>query len=182
MAHEWHTNHGTNPLSLIEEFFGFTHNTDHSGMQEVTQVKISNRTFNTIDEARSSVCSLSYYDNNTAYLTTAAPKKVSKAYQTAYANFLDKYKEYNAFKKNLTIAYGRKSLRVTCPNCDSSITLRYGGRFKSCPVCGSQKIISDSNWKILETKRRMCEKASETLSKEAEKNGVTYVCGIEWHC
>lgn len=26
------------------------------------------------------------------------------------------------------------------------------------------------------------EKAAENLSKEAEKNDVTFICDIEWHC
>lgn len=180
--HEWHTNTSTNPLKLINEFLGFTYDTDYSGLETVTAVKISNRTFNTVDEAINYVTSTSYGSSNTAYLAAVTPNKLSKGYQAAYANFLTRYKEYTEFKKNLTIAYGRKALRVTCPNCDSSITLKYGGKYKHCPVCGSKKIISDSNWKTLDTKARMCEKAAENLSKEAQKNKVTFVCGIEWHC
>ena len=94
----------------------------------------------------------------------------------------DKQKEYTAFKNGLTIAYGRTASKATCPHCGSSINLQYGRRFKSCPVCGSPKIISDSNWKTLETKQRMVTKAAENLKKEAEKNDVTFICGIEWHC
>lgn len=179
--HEWHTNTSKNPLNLINEFMGFTFNTDYGGAEKVSDVKISTRTFTTHEDAMTHVTNSSY-GGNTAYLTSYTTKKLSKAYQNAYDNFITKYRDYIAFKKNLTIAYGRTASKVTCPSCGSSINLKYGARFKKCPVCGSSKIISESNWKNLETKRKMCEKASENLQKEAEKNDVTFVCGIEWHC
>ena len=179
--HEWHTEKSRNPLTLINSFMSFEFDTDYGGQQQVTSVKIMDRLFSNEEEALNKVTSSSY-GGNTAYLAGYTSKKLSKAYQNAYANFLTKNREYTEFKKVLTIAYGRKSLRVTCPTCDSSITLKYGGRFKSCPVCGSKKIISDSNWNTLETKRKMVEKAAENLAKEAEKNDVSFICGIEWHC
>ena len=179
--HEWHTNQSKNILNLINEFSGFEFNTDYDGRQEVSSVKILSRMCTSQNEAISFVTEKSY-GGNTAYLVAYTTKKLSKGFSNAYNAFLAKYKEYTDFEKNLTIAYGRKSSKATCPYCGSSISLAYGKRFKSCPVCGSTKIISDSNWKMLDTKRRLCEKASETLSKEAEKNDVTFVCGIEWHC
>lgn len=179
--HEWHINESKNPLKLINEFDGYEFNTDYGGRQEVKQVKITGKMFPTYEDASSCVTGCSY-GSETAYMAAYSSKKLSKGYQNAYVNFLDKYNEYTGFKDNLTIAYGRKSEKATCPDCGSSISLKYGKRFKECPVCGSRKIISDSNWKILDTKRRMVEKAAENLSKEAEKNDVTFVCGIEWHC
>lgn len=179
--HEWHIEKSKNPLTLINSFMGFTFDTDYGGQQQVTNVKIMDRLFSNEEEATNKVTDSSY-GGNTAYLAAYTSKKLSKAYQNAYNSFLVKNREYTEFKKNLTVGYGRKSLRVTCPSCDSSITLKYGGRFKVCPVCGSKKIISDSNWKILETKKKMVEKAAENLSKEAEKNEITFICGIEWHC
>ena len=179
--HEWHTKTRKNPLTLIREFLGYEFDTDYGGRQEVKSVKTTNRMFSN-EEAAISFVTGSSYGGNTAYMAAYTTKKLSKGYQNAFTSFLSKYNEYLDFKKNLTIAYGRKSSKATCPDCGSSISLKYGKNFKKCPVCGSKKIISDSNWKILDTKLKMAEKASESLSKEAEKNDVTFICGIEWHC
>ena len=179
--HEWHTERNRNPLSLINEFMGFKFNTDYGGERIVTNVKITNKMFSNHEEAIRSVTGSSY-GGETAYLAAYTTKKLTKGYQNAYTNFITRYTEYNSFKNNLTIAQGRNASKVTCPSCSSSINLQYGHRFKVCPICGSKKIISDSNWKALDTKKRMCEKAAESLSKEAEKNDVYFVCGIEWHC
>lgn len=179
--HEWHTNESKNILRLINEFIGFRFDDDYSGREEVTRVEVTNRVFPNHDEAISFVTNKSY-GGNTAYVAAYTSKKLSKGYQNAFDNFIVKYKEYTNFKKNLTISYGRTASKATCPDCGSSINLQYGKRFKCCPVCGSTKIISDSNWKTLDTKKRMAEKAALILSKAAEKNEVTFVCGIEWHC
>lgn len=179
--HEWHTNNSRNIMELINEFVGYRYDTDYGGGLTVRDVKITQRMFTNHDDAANYVTSQSYY-SETAYLAAYTAKKLSKGYLNAFSNFLAKYNEYVNFEKNLTIAYGRTSSKATCPNCGSSINLKYGKWFKSCPVCDSKKIISDSNWKTLDTKRRMCEKASEALSKEAEKNDVMFICGIEWHC
>lgn len=181
MSHQWHTNTSHNPLKLINEFRGFTFKTDYNGTETVTHIKMTNRVFPNEDEARSFITRTSY-GGETAYMAIIASGKQSKAYKTAYDLFLKRYQEYMTFGNNLTIAYGRKALRVTCPSCESSITLKYGNKFKACPVCGSTKIISDSNWKILETKERMAVKAAENLETEAIKNNVLFICGIEWHC
>lgn len=179
--HEWHTKTRKNPLTLIREFLGYEFDTDYGGRQEVKSVKTTNRMFSN-EEAAISFVTSSSYGGNTAYMAAYTVKKLSKAYQNAFTAFLSKYNEYLDFKKNLTIAYGRKSEKATCPDCGSSISLKYGKNFRKCPVCGSKKIISDSNWKTLDTKYRMAEKAAESLAKEAEKNDVTFICGIEWHC
>lgn len=178
--HEWHTRESKNPLTLINHFIGFEHSVDE-GYETVKSVNVTNRTFSTFEEANEFVTNKSY-GGETAYMAAYTTKKLSKGFQNAFTNFLEKYNEYLSFKNNLTIAYGRTSSKATCPECGSSISLKYGRRFKTCPVCGSKKIISDSNWKTLETKKRMVEKAAENLSREAEKNDVTFVCGIEWHC
>ena len=179
--HEWHTNDSTNILNLINEFIGYEFDTDYSGREKVTDVRITGRTFSSDEEARSYI-TRSSYGGNSAYLAAYTTKKLTKAYSDAFADFITRYREYTTFKNNLTIAYGRKASKATCPSCGSSISLKYGNRFKACPVCGSKKIISDSNWKTLETKYRMVEKASEKLNKEAQKNNVMFICGIEWHC
>lgn len=178
--HECHTRESKNPLTLINHFIGFEHSVDE-GYETVKSVNVTNRTFSTFEEANEFVTNKSY-GGETAYMATYTTKKLSKGFQNAFTNFLEKYNEYLSFKNNLTIAYGRTSSKATCPECGSSISLKYGRRFKTCPVCGSKKIISDSNWKTLETKKRMMEKVAENLSREAEKNSVTFVCGIEWHC
>lgn len=179
--HEWHTKSNRNPLNLIKEFIGYEYDTDYAGRQSVEKVNMTGRMFNNREDTLNFVTNSSYYSGS-AFMAAYTTKKLSKGYQNAYTNFLSRYKEYTDFSDNLTIAYGRKSEKATCPNCGSSISLKYGKRFKECPVCGSKKIISDSNWKTLDTKRRMAEKAAENLAKEAEKNDVTFVCGIEWHC
>ena len=179
--HEWHTTTSRDPFGLINQFIGYEFDTDYGGTLSVSNVRISDRMFTNHDDAVTHVTNSSY-GGETAYMAAYTTKKLSKAYQNAYSNFLTKYKDYTSFKKNLTIAYGRSSSKVTCPNCGSSISLKYGSRFRNCPVCGSTKIISESNWKALDTKRKLCEKASENLKKEAEKNDVNFVCGIEWHC
>lgn len=180
--HEWHTSNSRNPWKLINEFIGYRYETDHSGILEVERVRITGKMFKDKDEALRYVTNSSYYSEATAYMASYTNKKLTKGYQNAYTNFLSKYNEYVSFRENLTIAYGRKSEKATCPSCGSSISLKYGKYFKACPVCGSKKIISDSNWKTLDTKRRMAEKAAENLAKEAEKNDVMFICGIEWHC
>ena len=179
--HEWHQNRSKNIMRLINEFMGYEFDTDHSGRLEVKQVNVLDRVFNNDEDAINFVTSKSYY-TQTAFLVPYTTKKLSKGYQNAFKNFISRYNEYQNFDNNLTIAYGRTSSKATCPSCGSAISLKYGRRFKRCPVCGSEKIISDSNWKTLETKRRMAEKASEALEKEAIKNDVTFICGIEWHC
>ena len=181
MAHEWHTREDRNPLHLIHEFDGFEFNTDYSGRQKVSRVNVTNKVLTNHEEAIQFVTERSYR-STTAYLVAYTTKKLSKGYQDAFSAFFAKYSECLDFEKNLTIAYGRKSSKATCPYCGSSINLKFGRRFKACPVCGSTKIISDSNWKTLETKQRMVERAAENLRKEAEKNDVMFVCGIEWHC
>lgn len=179
--HEWHTQKDTNIMALINSFEGFEFDTDYGGRQTVSNVRVTDRVFSKEEEARTFVTDSSY-GGNIAYIAAYTTKKLSKTYQNAFNNFKEKYKEYKDFKEGLTIAYGRKSSKVTCPYCNSSINLKYGKRFKACPVCGSQKIISDSNWNMLNTKQRMVEKAAHNLSEAAEKNGVTFICGIEWHC
>ena len=178
--HEWHTEQSTDILYLINGFTGYEHAVD-DGYDTVAGVKITNKMFSTHEEAINFVTRQSYYGDY-AYLAAYTTKKLSKGYQSAWSNFLAKYNEWQKFKENLTIAYGRTSSKATCPECGSSINLKYGKRFNSCPVCGSKKIISDSNWKTLDTKKRMAEKAAESLAKEAQKNDVMFVCGIEWHC
>lgn len=179
--HEWHSNSSKDILNLINEFSDYRFNTDYGGRQKVSQVKVLNNVFSTYEDALTCVTNKSY-GGNTAYLAAYTTKKLLKGYQAAFSNFITKYKEYLEFKNNLNIAYGRSASKVTCPACNSSISLKYGGLSKVCPVCGSKKIISDSNWKALETKKRIMEKAAENLSETAEKNDVTFVCGIEWHC
>ena len=179
--HEWHTEENRTPMNLIKEFSGFGYDTDYAGEQQVEGVEMTNKMFSTHEEAINFVTNKSYYSGY-AYMAAYTTKKLSKGFQNAYSNFLAKYKEYRDFDKNLTIAYGRTSSKATCPECGSAISLAYGKRYKSCPVCGSSKIISDSNWKTLDTKKRMAEKAGENLAKEAQKNDVMFVCGFEWHC
>lgn len=179
--HEWHTKISTNIQDLIDEFIGYQFSTDYSGSQEVTRVKILSNVYSSEDSARDYITRMSY-GGNTAYLAAYTTKTLSKAYKSAFDNFLVRNNEYQSFKDNLTISYGRKANKVTCPDCWSSINLAYGKRYKACPVCGSRKIISDSNWKMLDTKRKMAVKAAEKLSIEATKNGITFICGIEWHC
>ena len=168
-------------MSLINEFDGFEYITDYNGSMRTQGVNITNKIFSTEEEAINFVTRQSYYSEH-AFIAAYTTKKLTKGYQNAYSNFISRYNEWKNFDKNLTIAYGRKSSKVTCPSCESSINLKYGRRFKSCPVCGSVKIISDSNWKMLDTKEKMVKKASENLAKEAEKCGVMFVCGFEWHC
>ena len=179
--HEWHTRASKNPMNLIDEFLGYEFDTDYSGAQKVSRVKMTDRVFSTEDEAINFV-TRSSYGGNTAYIAAFTQKKLSKGYLNAFSAFNARYKEYTDFEANLNIGYGRIASKTTCPTCGSSINLKYGGRFKVCPVCGSRKIISDSNWKALETKQRMAQKAAENLKKEAEKIDVTFICGIEWHC
>ena len=181
MAHEWYIQKSRNPLDLIAEFDGFRFDTDYGGTLYVSSVKMLNKIFPSHDEAENYITDYSY-GGETAYMAAYTTKKLSRGYQNAHANFLMRYNEYLKFEEDLTIAYGRKASKVTCPECGSSINLKYGNGFKMCPVCGSRKIISDSNWKTLETKKKMYEKAAENLSKEAEKNDVMFICGIEWHC
>ena len=179
--HEWHSSSSTNILQLIDDFMGYEFDTDHSGREEVTNVNVTNRVFKDSTEARNYVTSASY-GSNIAVIAAYTTKKLSKAYQNAFDNFITRRREYTVFKRDLNIGYGRKANKVTCPECGSSINLHYGKRFKKCPICNSEKIISDSNWKALESKKKVMYKAAEMLQREAVKNEVTFLCGIEWHC
>lgn len=179
--HEWHTRDSKNIMDLINEFLEYEFDTDYGGIQKVTKVKVTDKVVSTENEAISFITKNSY-GGNTAYIAVYTQKKLSKGYLNAFNIFNAKYKEYIDFEANLNVGYGRTASKTTCPTCGSSINLKYGGRFKVCPVCGSKKIISDSNWKILKTKQRMTQKAAENLKKEAEKIDATFVCGIEWHC
>lgn len=178
--HEWHTNTSTSVLGLVDEFIGYEFDTDYSGREEVTGVEVTNKVFKSSTEARDYVTRASY-GGSTAYIAAYTNKKLSKAFQNAFTAFITRRKDYISLKKNLNIGYGRKANKVTCPRCGSSISLACGSRFKDCPVCHSNKIISDSNWKILETKKNLMIKANDTLKKEASKNEVVFLCGIEWH-
>lgn len=179
--HEWHTSESTNIVQLIDDFTDFEYHDDY-GCNSISYVNVSNRVFKTPAEARDYVTRLSYGSDNTAVLAAYTTKKLTKAYQNAFDAFIARRKEYYTFKRQLNIGYGRKASKVTCPECDSSISLKHGKHYKKCPVCHSEKIISDSNWKSLETKNKLMRKAGDALSKEAAKNGVTFLCGIEWHC
>lgn len=120
-------------MRLINEFIGFEYETDYAGTQEVSKVKITGNMFSNKDDALNYVTSKSYY-SGMAYLAAYTSKKLTKGYRNAYDNFIARYNEYLDFEKNLTIAYGRKSAKVACPSCGSSISLKYGNRFKECPV------------------------------------------------
>lgn len=178
--HEWHTDKSTNIQNLIDKFIGYDYNSSN-GNETISDVSITNRTFDNETAARNYVTECSY-GSNTAYIATITNQKTTKAYQKAFSNYLDRRKDYVDFHKHLNIGTGRKSSKVTCPECNSSINLKFGSRFKYCPVCKSTKIISDSNWNMLETKKRLMRKAAETLNNEALKCGVTFICGFEWHC
>jgi len=179
--HEWHPNQSKNILSLINKFLGFEFDTDYGGRLVVEQVKITNKMFSNQEEAMTYVTSKSY-GSETACLAAYTTKELSRGYWNAYNSFISKYNEYLKFKNELTVAYGRRASKVTCPNCGSTINLKYGKKFRACPVCGSSKIISDTNWNFLDAKKKTAEKAANNLTREAEKNDVNFVCGIEWHC
>ena len=133
--HEWHTRRSKDIQSLINEFTGFEFDTDYGGRHKVSKVEVTKRMFKDEESAINSVTGSSY-GGSTAYLVAYTTKKLSKAYQNAFDNFITKYNEFLKFKDDLTIAYGRKSSKATCPQCDSSINLRYGRRYRVCPVCG----------------------------------------------
>lgn len=179
--HEWHTSKSSDIQILINEFERFEFDTDYSGRESVTNVRVTNRVFTDEVSTRDFVTRNSY-GGNTAYIAAFSTGKITKGYQDAFNQFLERRRDYIEFKDNLTIAYGRKSSKVTCPHCESSINLKYGNRYKSCPICGSKEIISDSNWKMLDTKKRLAEKASHNLTAQAVKCGITFMAGIEWHC
>jgi len=181
--HNYEHRSGTNVLQLIDYFLSFPYRSDGNDDREAypTSVRFMSETFTSKSEAEDKAGDRSYWDGTCIAIAKVTSGKVTKAFTTAYNNFIEKRKEFTTFKRELNIGYGRKSTKVTCPNCGSSISLRYGSRFKECPVCGSKKVISDSNWKILHTKEGLMIKASDTLAREAGKCGVTFVAAIGWH-
>lgn len=181
--HNYEYRTGTNLLSLINYFKDYTYRSDRYDDREETPdgVQLVSGTYKSLDEAVEKAKNTSYWSGTTIAITVNVPGKVTKAYTNAFKSFWDKRKEAEKFEKELNIGYGRKSTKVTCPNCESSISLKYGSRHKCCPICGSTKIISDSNWKSLSTKKNMVLKSAEALSKEASKNNVTFVAAIGWH-
>lgn len=169
-------------LDLVDEFKGYSYQTDyHDRPDEIEDVRLISGTFNDKEKLLDTLCGKSY-STGYAYIGIYLPKKSSKAFLNARSDFEKKLKDYNNFKNSLDITYGRKSSKVTCPRCGSNISLAYGKGKTCCPVCHSSKIISDSNWKKLKTKKDIMEKASEKLSSEVGKLGGTFICGFEYHC
>lgn len=170
-------------LDLVNEFKGYSYQTDHSDRpDEIKDVRLISGTYNDQEELLDTLCSRSYGNPGCAYIGIYLPKKSSKAFLNARSDFEKKLKDYKDFEKSLDITYGRKSSKVTCPRCGSNISLAYGKGKTSCPVCHSSKIISDSNWKKLKTKKDIMEKASLKLDNEVGKLGGTFICGFEYHC
>lgn len=169
-------------LDLVNEFKGYSYQTDYNDKPyEIKDVLLISGTFNDQEKLRNTLCGRSY-GTDYAYAGIYLPKKSSKAFLNARNDFEKKLKDYNDFKRSLDITYGRKSNKVTCPRCGSNISLAYGKGKICCPVCSSSKIISDSNWNKLKTKKEIMEKASLKISTEVEKLGGTFICGFEYHC
>lgn len=179
--HEWCIRKSTDIDYLKRYFKGYQHDSDN-GYIEIEDVRMSSRVFKTYEEASSYIQANTEYDGRDAIIVTVVPNKTSKAYDKAKARFEEVNKDYTKFKKALNVGYGRKSDKVTCPHCGSAISVKYGGRYTECPVCGSTKIISDSNWNTLKTKENMVKKAAAKMEEEATKCGIYYVGGSEWHC
>ena len=180
--HNYEYRKSTNPLSIIDCFTNFKFETDHSDDLETPKgVVFMSETFSNIEDAQEAAGNKSYWDGTSIAIAKVVTRKISKAFEKAFDAFREKRKDYFNFDKNLTIAFGRKSSKVTCPHCKSMINLKYGGLHKSCPICGSRKIISDSNWNMLESKKKLMAKAAAKVSEEAAKCGVTFVGAIGWH-
>lgn len=170
-------------MNLVKRFLDIEYKTDYSDYSEKVNNVIVTDEINKDSEALGDrLCSKAYWGGGgSAYIGTYIPGKITKAFEAALSNFLEKRKDYLNFKKILNIGYGRKSAKVTCPNCDSNISLKYGSRFKTCPICGSSKIISDSNHKKLETKKKLVNKAAGNLNSEVSKLGGFFVGGFSYH-
>lgn len=180
--HQTISNSSTNILNLIDEFKDQYYQTDyHDSPDRIMDVKLVSGISNNSSDLCDSLCRKSY-GTDYAYVGTYIPKKVSKGFTNAMEDFKKKWKDYTDFKAELDITYGRKSSKVTCPRCESNISLAFGKRKTCCPVCGSRKIISDSNWKRLDTKLEILKKAASKLSLEIGKIGGKFICGFEYHC
>lgn len=177
--HEWKSRTSTS-LSVLERFFTDMEHATDDGYDTCKGVRMITKEFTNDDEARAYLTRASYGDNKAACGLVVTSKK-TKEWETAYARFNTRHKELNDFEKNLSAAYGRTSERVTCPHCKSSMARKYLTRTKVCPVCGSREIISDSNWKALELKRRLYNEAEQNLAKISEKCGIHFMAAFEWH-
>lgn len=167
----------------ISHFEGYEMQSWSHGLQYAKGATLRlNKQYKSTEEASNDLIDASYWGGgDCAVVGMVKPAKVTKAFEVALKSYLTKRNEYLAFNKNLTISYGRKSKAVTCPHCGSSISLKYGGHFRRCPVCHSNEIISKSNWNILATKSKLMTKADEALKAEASKNGVMFVAGLSWN-
>lgn len=181
--HNYIRRKGTNILKLIDEFMDITFYPDCSdGPENIKSVIITDTISNDSSKLQDNMEEKSYWGGqDTAYVGTFIPGKTTKAFQNALKDFLDKRKDWKTFKSELNIGFGRKSSKVTCPKCESSISLKYGHRFKNCPVCGSTEIISSSNWKRLETKNELMKKSAIKLETEIGKLGGCFVGGFGYH-
>lgn len=181
--HNYKYSSSTDLLSIIEYFENYTYQSDHYDDEPMkpSGVTYLSKTYTSESEAKNAAGDKSYWDGTSIAIATVASGKITKAFQNALVSFKEKRMEYKNFKRDLNIGYGRKSSKVTCPNCGSSISLSYGSRFKVCPICASKKIISDSNWKTLETKKNLMTKASVALAREAAKCNAVFVGAIGWH-
>ena len=180
--HNYEYRKNTNPLSIIDYFTDFEFDTDHSDERETPKgVVFMSETFSNEEDAEEAAGNKSYWDGTSIAIAKVTTHKISKAFEKAFDAFKEKRKDYLNFDKNLTIAFGRKSTKVTCPHCKSMINLSYGKWYKSCPICGSKKIISDSNWNMLASKKKLMGKAAAKVSEEAIKCGVTFIGAIGWH-
>lgn len=170
-------------IPTLEDFFkSFSYETDHRdcGYDECKGIKIWGTIYSDETKANTELCNRSYGDDY-AHVAPYISGKTSKVFSNVFNDYITKRKDYLSFKKDLNIGYGRKSNKVTCPKCESSISLKYGSRFTKCPVCGSEQIISDSNWNRLETKKNIMLKAAAKLKTEIEKCNGYFIAGFEWH-
>lgn len=178
--HEWKKRSAVNILDLKREFIDFEYDTDW-GRCVVKDIEILDKEFKSEEEAYNFCLSRSYGSDEPVAVKVVTGKQ-TKTFLNVQNSWREKSKEYFAFKKEFSAAYGRKAKRTTCPTCGSSITTTYLQHKMACPVCKSSKIISDANWKKFATKEKQYKEACTRYAKQCAKCGVYWVCGFEWHC
>lgn len=182
--HEWHTQKSTNPEDLIRHFSEFSYQSDwYDGETKyVNGVHWSGREFKN-DADGINYCSSASYGDTRASGCIIVPNKKSKGFINALERYNVRRREFEEFDNELNIGYGRTSEKVTCPCCKSMINraIAQRRRFRNCPICGSEEIISKSNWDKLKLKKKLLAEAAENLSKEAIKCDIHWLASFEWH-
>jgi len=176
--------YSSSSMESIKRYFIGISDSHADGPTTCNSVRFLEKEFTDMDAAEDYAAKQSYYMDY-AVAVKVVPKggKKTKTLINLEARAKKAVKEYETLEKSLDIAYGRTSKMVKCPHCGSQInrSIAKQRHYDKCPVCGSTKIISDSNWNTLKRKKKMMEDAEKALGHAYGKAGYIWVAAWEYH-